>query len=105
MKNGEELAIERDGASLRRHASHCKPHQRSNDSELPLNSADSGNSDSDRDSSMDSDAARKNVCSEVNVPPISCERNAGPPEPSLRPRCNLKQPSKLRDYVCSRDIR
>jgi len=39
------------------------------------------------------------------VPPISCERNAVPSERSLRPRCNLKQPSKLRDYVCSCNIR
>ena len=58
-KNGGQMTIERDGASLRRHSSHCKPYQRSDDSELPLNSADSGNSDNDRDSSMDSDAARK----------------------------------------------
>jgi len=58
-----------------------------------------------RDSSLDSDAARKNVYSEVNVPPVSCERNAVPSERSLRPRCNPKQPSKLRDYVCSYDIR
>jgi len=104
-KDGGQLTIERDGTSLRRHSSHCKPYQRSDDSELPLNSADSGNSDNDRDSSMDSDAARKNVSSEVNVPPVSCERNAVPSERSLRPRSNLKQPSKLRDYVCSCDIR
>jgi len=58
-KNGGQMTIECDGASLRRHSSHCKPYQRSDDSELPLNSADSGNSDNDRDSSMDSDAARK----------------------------------------------
>jgi len=28
-KNGGELTIERDGASLRPHTSHCKPYQRS----------------------------------------------------------------------------
>jgi len=74
---------------------------------MTLNRSDSGNSDNDRDSSMDSDAARKNVSSEVNVPPVSYERNAVlPSERSLRPRCSLKQPSKLRDYVlCSCDIR
>jgi len=94
-KHGGELTIERDGASLPRHSSHCKPYQRSDESELPLNSADSGNSDNDRDSSMYSDEARKNVSSEVNVPPVSCEHNAVPSERSLRPRCNLKQPSKL----------
>ena len=58
-KNGGQLTIERDGASLHRHSSHCKPYQRSDDSELPLNSADSGNSDIDRDSSMHGDVARK----------------------------------------------
>ena len=35
---------------------------------------------------MYSDAERKNVCSEVNVPPVSWERNAVPSERSLRPR-------------------
>jgi len=77
-------------ASLFRHSSHCKPYQRSDDSELPLKSADSGNSDYDRDSSMDSDAARENVSSEVHVPPVSCESNAVPSERFLRPRCNPK---------------
>jgi len=89
VKHGGELTIGRDGASLRRHSSHCKPYQCSDDSELPLNSSDSGNSDNDRDSLMDSDAARKNVSSEVNVLPVSCERNAVPSERSLRPRCHL----------------
>ena len=52
-KHGGELTIERDSASLRRHTSHCKPYQRIDDSELPLNSADSGKSDNDRDSWVD----------------------------------------------------
>ena len=64
-KHEGELTIERDGASLRRHSIHCKPYQRIDDSELLLNSADSGNSDNDRDSSMYSDEARKNGSSEV----------------------------------------
>jgi len=51
--------IERNGASLRRHTSHCKPYQHGDDSEFLLNSADSGNSDNDRDSSIDSDIAQK----------------------------------------------
>jgi len=29
------------------------------------------------------------------VPPVSCEHNAVPSEPTLRSRCNLKQPGKL----------
>ena len=90
---------------MRRHTDHCEPYQRSDDSELPHNSADSGNSDNDRDSSVDSDAARKNVCSEVNLRlylanVLQCRLNV-----LLRPRCNLKQPSKLRDSVCSCGIR